>query len=61
MVVNTTSGHTMELRPLMYKNLYKFANNFHNVRSIHIFAIVFVGNMFSSHYRVIFNYRCSYM
>ena len=46
----------MELGPLLYKNLYKFAKNLHNVRSVHIFAIVFVGNKFSSHYRVIFNY-----
>ena len=31
----------MELGPLLYKNLYKFAKNFHNVRSIRMFAIVF--------------------
>ena len=24
MVINATSGHTMELGPLLYKNLYKF-------------------------------------
>ena len=61
MVINITSGHTMELGPLLYKIFYKFANNFHNVHSIHIFAIVFVRNKFSSHYRVIFNYWCSHM
>ena len=31
----------MELGPLLYKNLYKFAKKFHYVRSIHMFAIVF--------------------
>ena len=46
----------MELGPLLYKNLYKFAKMFHNERSIHIFAIVFVRNTFSTHNRVIFNY-----
>ena len=46
----------MELGPLLYKNLYKFAKNLHNVRSINIFANLFVGNKFSSHYRVLFNY-----
>ena len=51
----------MEVGPLLYKNLYKFAKNLHNVRSVHIFAIVFVGNKFSSHYRVILNYWCSHM
>ena len=62
MVINTTSGHTMELGPLLYKNLYKFARKkSHSVRSIHIFAIVFVWNKFSTHYRVIFNYWCSHM
>ena len=61
MVVNTTSGQTMELGPLLYKNLYKFAKNLHKVRSVHIFAIVFVGNKFSSHYRVILNNWCSHM
>ena len=55
MVINTTSGHTMELGPLLYKNLYKFTKKLHNVRSIHSFAIVYVGNKFSSHYRVLFN------
>ena len=49
MLINTTSGHTMELGPLLYKNLY-------NVRSIHIFAIVYVGNKFSSQYCVLLNY-----
>ena len=46
----------MEFGPLLYKNLYKFAKKMNNVRSIHIFAIVCVGNKFSSHYRVVFNY-----
>ena len=46
----------MELGPLLYKSLYKFAKTFHNVYSIHVFAIVFVGNKFSSYYRVIFNF-----
>ena len=45
----------MELGPLLYKNLYKFAKNLHSVRSIHIFAIVYVGNKFSSQYCVHFN------
>ena len=45
----------------LYKNLYKFAKNLHNVRSIHIFAIVYVGNKFSSQYCVLFNYWCSHM
>ena len=48
MVINATSRHTMELGPLLYKNLYKFAKNVHSVRSIHIFTIVFVGKKFSS-------------
>ena len=61
MVINTTWGHTIELGPLLYKSLYKFVKNFHNVRSVHIFAIVFVRNKFSTHYRVIFNYWCSHM
>ena len=51
----------MELGPLLYKNLYKFEKKLHNVRSIHIFAVVFVGNKFSSHCRVIFHYWCSHM
>ena len=46
----------MALGPLLYKNLYKFAKILHNVRFVHIFAIVFVGNKFSSHYFVIFKY-----
>ena len=48
--------YVMELGPLLYKNLYKFEKKLHNVRSIHIFAIVFVGIKFSSHFRVIFRY-----
>ena len=56
-----TSGQTMELGPLLYKNLYKFAKKLHSVRSIHIFAIVYVGNMFSSQYCELFNYWCSHM
>ena len=46
----------MELGPLLYKNLLKIAKILRNVRSIHIFAIVFVGNKFSSHFRLLFNY-----
>ena len=61
MVINTTWGHTMELGSLLYKIFYKFAKTFYNVRSIHIFAIVFVRNNFSTHYRVIFNYWYSHM
>ena len=49
----------MESEPLLYKNLYKFVKKMRNACSIHIFAIVFVWNKFSSHYRVIFNYKCS--
>ena len=45
----------MELETLSYKNLYKFANKLHNVRSIHSYAIVFIADKFSSHYRVLFN------
>ena len=61
MVINPTSDHTMELGPLLYKNLYKFAKNLHSVHSIHIFAIVYVGNTFSSQCYVHFNYWCSHM
>ena len=56
MVINATSGHTMELGPLLSKNLYKFAKNLHSVHSIHIFAIVYVGNKFSPQYCILFNY-----
>ena len=59
--LNTTSGHTMESGPLLYKNLYKFAKKLHNMRFIHIFATVYVGNKFSSHYRVLFNNWRSHM
>ena len=36
----------MELGPLLHKNLYKFAKYLHNVRTIHSYAIVYVGNKF---------------
>ena len=43
----------MELGPLLHKNIYKFAKNLHNMRSIHMFAIAFVGNKFSLHYQLL--------
>ena len=61
MVINATSGHMVALGPLLYKNLYKFAKKMHSVCSIHSFAIVYVGNKFSSQYCVLFNDWCSHM
>ena len=58
----TPSHHNGVRTFVVYKSL-QICEKMHNVRSIHIFAIVFVGNKFSSHYRVhvLFNYWCSHM